>query len=1674
MPSTIRVQLVADFGKCRGQTFSGVVVEPTYEAIMMAGINKLKLAKKKKDDLHLVLRDKWQGVRVLSADMNLASVLRDGALIVLTQQRPVVRVSRPPRWPWPGGSESLNNEISLPLVDAAEENDVACANKSTASCPLVVAGAAKAELLAAPQAAPSEPLDEWSGPWPVFHGNVLPLLREAISKTKGFIEKDMGDYIAFDYSAGNASELPEMFPDPDRLPRKSRARLLAAVRRECRGLLICKSSGRVLARRLPKFFNVDEVEESRLNALPEGGEATLKLDGSLVSPVFVGGVVRWATKSAFIQSVESFVDKKPEFQEAIALSRAGLTPIFEWLEVGPAVGAISHSANSLTLLAVRDNETGIFWPRDKLQTLGCAVVQAIAFENVETLLQTTRREIALEGVVVSWPSSGRFIKIKSSWWIALSAAQRKGQGQPALTLLKALEDMSLTHVPTELVWQALLCADDDQLSLLYGALPTDAQTELRTFAAALQSAISSLHEDLQEWARSVQEASDADIDKARGGWPLNLLVAYQRSHPMAQRDLRAFLLHIARSATCEKTLEALVGVAWRPSRQRFEYCNHLGDFVPAPMDVVEHVLDKYLRAKLASYVGHDVDESTPVRVERMYDPAEGKLKGMWEQFLEVGIIDLRVDLQPRAKSYDFHNGDADFAMWQVQFGPNDSCRRSTPGKAGDAKGAFAGVLMRTGVDMEYSLLRHAFELSFQSHKVVKLDPCTSNIHHIYLDLDGVLVDFDAGFAGQFNGTPDPKERWQYIERTDGFYEHLPWLKDGKRLWKHIKQLGLPVTVLSGIPDAAYGPRCAEEKKRWVAREMGNDVEVICCLSREKPSSSGTGRLLIDDRSQKGWEALGGRQILHRSVTQTLSALVDVGLGLPFSAALSDVQLISSLSDQLRFARENADAVALDVEWPPDVSGMSQSKASLLQLAFRAATRVDSVPKVFIIDLYLWDEELKEYIRELLESDFPKLVFGNGDAERLGMRISHAIDLQENGCSLAHMARGSGLLIKKEKRLQAGDWSQRPLRNDQLIYAATDALVLLELRTESATKAIPSSPATAAGGRNATIEYIGLFLTPESKRKLLRQVPPVFANVVADHMTLQWRPASVRGLAVGSVIKLLVTGVGCDDGVQAVRVETRESQVRSGHVTISHKQDVASVDANKLTFDESSAFTLDATLGVGVLLGGADRDMLPDSLARRVLALASGQPGESERFEGLTDSQRYAVHLLADELGLEHRSEGKKGSAYRKLVLVVPKGRKCANRKEVASGQQEKKYERTVVKDAKKFAAIFGDCPGVQLHGRITREGVEWQPGVVLPPALLRLMSNGANCQQAPDDRLVVVMRGFPGSGKSSVAASICKSCSSVPISADNYWSGTDGLHEAHAKCREVFSTALAAKQQLIVVDNTHVRKSDYAFYVSRAQQVGYEVVVLEIVCHSTADLEKLRARSVHNVPGAAVGAMWTRWEHDDLALRLSPYFPQRLMEWLQEHNMVNGRATTHLVMPRGPLLSIPWHAREEFHRIHCDEWGCNYISEIGDSSQFQLFFDIDGLELAKLIPSLASLRRIVGAPLTLVGFNGPSPGCHIHVPGKIVNAENAFEFRRLWMEAEPSISDHVDGALYKNPQLRMLGSRKISKDGVDTGRVYSLIGEYGEEWRPTGSSTEICWSHVSIHPPDGPKACSKR
>ncbi|QJE74899.1 hypothetical protein HHL28_13850 [Aerophototrophica crusticola] len=150
-------------------------------------------------------------------------------------------------------------------------------------------------------------------------------------------------------------------------------------------------------------------------------------------------------------------------------------------------------------------------------------------------------------------------------------------------------------------------------------------------------------------------------------------------------------------------------------------------------------------------------------------------------------------------------------------------------------------------------------------------------HRLFLDLDGVLADFDRGVEMITGRRPDQlptKVMWAALARAPDFFGTLHLMQDAHDLWEYCKP-HRPV-ILTGLP---LGKWAAPQKQRWVANMLGADVEVITCMARDKPRWSGPGHVLVDDRekTKPGWEEKGGTFILHRNAAESIAALKGLGL-----------------------------------------------------------------------------------------------------------------------------------------------------------------------------------------------------------------------------------------------------------------------------------------------------------------------------------------------------------------------------------------------------------------------------------------------------------------------------------------------------------------------------------------------------------------------------------------------------------------------------------------------------------------------------------------------------------------------------------------------------------------------------------------------------------------------------
>lgn len=137
-----------------------------------------------------------------------------------------------------------------------------------------------------------------------------------------------------------------------------------------------------------------------------------------------------------------------------------------------------------------------------------------------------------------------------------------------------------------------------------------------------------------------------------------------------------------------------------------------------------------------------------------------------------------------------------------------------------------------------------------------------------------------------------------------------------------------------------------------------------------------------------------------------------------------------------------------------------------------------------------------------------------------------------------------------------------------------------------------------------------------------------------------------------------------------------------------------------------------------------------------------------------------------------------------------------------------------------------------------------------------------------------VLRGLPGTGKDEIAKYLAASgipsipgvSSAITLSTDQFFI-KDGkyqfdktkLKEAHEATWEAFKSAISSDSQVIIINNTNIKKFHYAHYVDYAQRHGYLTSIVIIPANDVSDRE-LATRNVHNVDQGTISKMRKEFE----------------------------------------------------------------------------------------------------------------------------------------------------------------------------------------------------------------------
>jgi RNA ligase len=206
------------------------------------------------------------------------------------------------------------------------------------------------------------------------------------------------------------------------------------MRRECRGLIF-DNNGNVLSRRFHKFFNVNERDETQLDKIDLASPHVIleKLDGSMITPLWLGDHLRWGTKAGVTDVAmlaEDYVSTRPQYEEFAEDCRDSYyTPIFEFCSRRQRI-VVDYPTDQLVLLAVRHNNTGEYVPYTEMLKhaawYGIPVVKVYpgTVESMKHLVSTVVGEQEGEGWIVRF-DDGHMVKIKNELYVRLHKVKER-------------------------------------------------------------------------------------------------------------------------------------------------------------------------------------------------------------------------------------------------------------------------------------------------------------------------------------------------------------------------------------------------------------------------------------------------------------------------------------------------------------------------------------------------------------------------------------------------------------------------------------------------------------------------------------------------------------------------------------------------------------------------------------------------------------------------------------------------------------------------------------------------------------------------------------------------------------------------------------------------------------------------------------------------------------------------------------------------------------------------------------------------------------------------------------------------------------------------------------------------------------------------------------------------
>ncbi|MEV8505650.1 RNA ligase [Actinoplanes sp. NPDC051475] len=255
----------------------------------------------------------------------------------------------------------------------------------------------------------------------------------------------------------------------------------------CRGLIADESTGAVLARVLPKFFNHTESHAPVLR--PEAKVAvTDKADGSMGIIYPDGDQLAVATRGSFASDQAVHATQVLRTRYAGFAPPAGLTVLVEIIYPGNRIVVDYGGMDDLVLLGAVDIATGQTFGPGGVPAWPGPVVDSFAYGTLAEALAAPPRD-GKEGLVVHFLDTDERVKIKYAEYVRLHRL--------------------VTGLSARTVWEVLATGGD--LDALTAPLPDEFHAWVSGVAAELVAAV-------EEMAEQVEKEFAAIVGSLPDGW----------------------------------------------------------------------------------------------------------------------------------------------------------------------------------------------------------------------------------------------------------------------------------------------------------------------------------------------------------------------------------------------------------------------------------------------------------------------------------------------------------------------------------------------------------------------------------------------------------------------------------------------------------------------------------------------------------------------------------------------------------------------------------------------------------------------------------------------------------------------------------------------------------------------------------------------------------------------------------------------------------------------------------------------------------------------------------------------------------------------------------------------------------------------------------------------------